>query len=180
MPRLFSNNILLGVASIAALLGLSFPGRSPAQESICAEVKIEIDQKVSLERQACEAVLKIHNGLDGIPVEAVDVDLALRNCVRDKCRTLTVERDHCPPYKCSQPNGTSVSIGIPNGASDGQGVKVCLNASAPNTGSWWGDVAVHEFAHLCGWNHGDGKGVPSDPGQPGNGVPDTSHCNPVL
>jgi len=68
--------ILLAVASFAALFGCLFPLRLPAQTSICAEVKIEIDQKVSLERQAFEAVLKIHNGLDGIPITAVEVNLA--------------------------------------------------------------------------------------------------------
>lgn len=45
-----------------------------AQESVCAEVKIEIKQTVTLERQAFDAKLKIRNGL-GLPVEAIDVSL---------------------------------------------------------------------------------------------------------
>lgn len=48
-------------------------------QSICAEVKIQIDQKVSLERQAFEAVLKIRNGLDGISVENVDVNVTFKD-----------------------------------------------------------------------------------------------------
>ena len=27
-----------------------------------------------------------------------------------------------------------------------------------------GDTVIHEFAHGCGWNHGNGKGVPGDTG----------------
>jgi len=30
--------------------------------------------------------------------------------------------------------------------------------------SYVGDTVIHEFAHGCGWNHGQGKGVPNDPG----------------
>jgi len=56
------------------------------------------------------------------------------------------------------------------------GVTVCLNTDVKNEGDWWGDVAVHEFAHKCRWHHGDGQGVPGDPGRPRPGVPDTSIC----
>jgi hypothetical protein len=31
--------------------------------------------------------------------------------------------------------------------------------------SWYGQTAIHEWAHGCGWNHGDGRGVPNDPGR---------------
>jgi RHS repeat-associated protein len=30
--------------------------------------------------------------------------------------------------------------------------------------SWFSDMIVHEFAHSCGWMHGDQHGVPLDPG----------------
>lgn len=46
-----------------------------AQSGICAEVRLEIRQRVSLERQAFEAVLKVNNGLDGISVEDLAVNV---------------------------------------------------------------------------------------------------------
>lgn len=48
-------------------------------ESVCAEVKIQIDQKLTLERQAFKAVLKIRNGLEGVAVENIRVDIAFKN-----------------------------------------------------------------------------------------------------
>lgn len=55
------------------------PRSSAAQSSVCAEVKIQIDQAVSLERQAFEAVLKIRNGLDGVHVTNIDVNLSIKD-----------------------------------------------------------------------------------------------------
>ena len=31
--------------------------------------------------------------------------------------------------------------------------------------SYVGDAVIHEFAHGCGWGHGQGGGVPIDPGK---------------
>lgn len=44
-------------------------------ESICAEVKIEIKQELTLERQAFDAHMRINNGLDHISLENVNVDV---------------------------------------------------------------------------------------------------------
>ncbi|WP_133819348.1 SdrD B-like domain-containing protein [Tahibacter aquaticus] len=58
-----------------ALLGMLFLLAGTAQaQSVCAEVKIEIRQTVTLERQAFDATLKIRNGLS-LPVEAIKVEL---------------------------------------------------------------------------------------------------------
>ncbi len=56
------------------LLSLSAPS-SFAEEGICARVKIEIRQKMTLERQAFDAHMRINNGLDTITLEDVDVDV---------------------------------------------------------------------------------------------------------
>ena len=50
-----------------------------AQDSLCAEVKIEIKQKVSLERQAFDAVMKINNGLDGSTLTGIAVNLTFQD-----------------------------------------------------------------------------------------------------
>jgi Domain of unknown function DUF11/SdrD B-like domain len=54
--------------SLCCYVGL-LPSFAAAQDAICAEVKIEIKQKVSLERQAFDAVLKINNGLPDQAIE---------------------------------------------------------------------------------------------------------------
>jgi hypothetical protein len=52
-----------------------FPDASFAEEGICARVKIEIRQEMTLERQAFDAYMRINNGLDTITLENVDVDV---------------------------------------------------------------------------------------------------------
>lgn len=46
-----------------------------AVESLCAEVKLEIKQELTLERQAFDAHMQINNGLSGISLENVRVDV---------------------------------------------------------------------------------------------------------
>lgn len=61
-------------ASLLVLVfALSMPSAASA-ESVCAEVKIEIKQSVTLERQAFDAVLRVRNGLS-MPVENLKVTL---------------------------------------------------------------------------------------------------------
>ena len=59
------------------LLSLSlFPSSSlGADESLCARVKIEIRQELTLERQAFDAHMAINNGLTNITLENVDIDV---------------------------------------------------------------------------------------------------------
>jgi hypothetical protein len=47
---------------------LSFAGLSQA-DTVCAQVKIEIQQELTLERQAFDAMMRISNGLDTLPIE---------------------------------------------------------------------------------------------------------------
>lgn len=57
--------LLLGVA------GWTLPAM--AGDSLCAEVKIEIAQELTLERQAFEAHMRINNGLTHLTLEDVSV-----------------------------------------------------------------------------------------------------------
>ena len=47
-----------------------------ADDTICAEVKIEIKQELTLERQAFDAHMRINNGLSHITLQDVDVDVS--------------------------------------------------------------------------------------------------------
>ncbi len=76
MSRLFTIRHITTIISIIILsLSHLFPGNANAAESLCAEVKLEIKQEVSLERQAFLAHMKINNGLTNISLEDVDIDV---------------------------------------------------------------------------------------------------------
>lgn len=46
-----------------------------AAESLCATVKIEIKQELTLERQAFDANMKINNGITNMALTDVDIDV---------------------------------------------------------------------------------------------------------
>ncbi|MCF6256781.1 MAG: putative Ig domain-containing protein [Gammaproteobacteria bacterium] len=48
---------------------------SASEDTVCAVVKIEIEQTLTLERQAFDARMKITNGLDTIPLENVNISV---------------------------------------------------------------------------------------------------------
>ena len=54
---------------------LSPPSAFAVDNSICARVKLEIKQELILERQACDAHIRITNGFDHIGLEDVNVDV---------------------------------------------------------------------------------------------------------
>jgi hypothetical protein len=69
---------LLNKGSFALLMGILMGTfwcvlPAAAQESVCAEVQIEIAQELTLERQAFEAHMRINNGLSTITLEDVQV-----------------------------------------------------------------------------------------------------------
>ena len=77
------------------LLGCALFSSALAQESVCAEVRIEIQQELTLERQAFDANMVINNGL---------TDLALENVVISVSFT---DENGNPVLATSDPNDTS-------------------------------------------------------------------------
>jgi uncharacterized repeat protein (TIGR01451 family) len=66
--------------ALLALFILAFPATTPrAQDAVCAQVKIEIKQKLSLERQAFDAVMRIDNGLDTDSITSIGVNLTFQD-----------------------------------------------------------------------------------------------------
>jgi len=57
------------------LLAFSLQPSALAQDSICARVKIEILQELTLEREAFEARMTINNGVTGMPIDNISVDV---------------------------------------------------------------------------------------------------------
>lgn len=55
------------------LLAFAVTGGAHAQESVCARVKIEIKQELTLERQAFDAEMRVTNSLPVTPLTQVEV-----------------------------------------------------------------------------------------------------------
>ena len=65
-------------AAFMAGLGL-FPSAQPAAaavDTVCAQVKIEVKQELTLERQAFDAHMRINNGLSHISLENIDIEVS--------------------------------------------------------------------------------------------------------
>ena len=67
--------VRLAVLVLAGLLA----NAARAEEAVCAEVKIVIEQKLSLERQAFDAHMVLRNGLDASALSNVKVDLIFKD-----------------------------------------------------------------------------------------------------
>jgi len=68
--------LLVLVVLAASVFWLGIPNASAAGNSVCAEVKIEIKQELTLERQGFDAHMRITNGLSHITLEDIDIDVA--------------------------------------------------------------------------------------------------------
>jgi len=67
------NHTVISGILLLVLTSLSVP--SHAEDGICARVKIEIRQEMTLERQAFEAHMRINNGFDNITLDDVSIDV---------------------------------------------------------------------------------------------------------
>ncbi len=61
---------------VLAAAGLFFPFTAMGEESVCARVKIQIDQELTLERQAFDAHMRITNGLTFVALEDVKIEVS--------------------------------------------------------------------------------------------------------
>ncbi len=71
-----------------------------AQQGICAEVKIEIEQRLSLERQGFIATMRIGNGAEALSLTGLGVNVTFK------------DRDGLPVLASSDPNNTSAKFFI--------------------------------------------------------------------
>jgi hypothetical protein len=101
----------------------------------------------------------------------------LKECIKDRCNNARVS---CDGFSCwfrnNLPGNDGDTIGHADPEEDPYGITLCLNYGDEATrGKNWGCVAVHEAAHLCGWQHGDGAEVPGN-----SGFLDTGECDSFL
>ena len=64
---------------LLAFLTLFLSPATHAQEPVCARVKIEIKQELTLERQAFDATMRINNGLDTTSLDNVSVNVTFKD-----------------------------------------------------------------------------------------------------
>ena len=69
----------LAVAALLCIAATILAAPAAAQDALCAQVKIEIQQKLSLERQAFDAHMRITNGLDTSAIQNVGVNLTFQD-----------------------------------------------------------------------------------------------------
>lgn len=61
------------------VLAMILPIAIYAAEPVCAKVKIEIHQELTLERQAFDAMMRITNSLDNIAIENVTINVNFKD-----------------------------------------------------------------------------------------------------
>ena len=81
------------VGLLLVLFSLFHAGNSQAG-TVCAQVKIEIKQELTLERQAFDAMMRINNGLDTLPINNVNISIDFE------------DEDGLPVLATSDPNNT--------------------------------------------------------------------------
>ncbi len=75
-----------------------------AAEPVCAQVKIEIKQELTLERQAFDAMMRINNGLDTLSIDDVDVSVSFQDEIGTNVLATTDPNDPDPDVQILYPN----------------------------------------------------------------------------
>jgi len=92
-------------------------------------------------------------------------DFRLAQCITERCHNsgiIKCDGEYCQPGW----SGYHTTRTVNGVVQDNPEIVYCLKDRNPVAYSYFG-VATHEFAHSCGWDHGMGRGVPSDPPYPG-------------
>ena len=82
----------------------------------------------------------------------------LRDCIRNKANNGTVEIEECDDAALLGWNTWIAVFGFKLWASGT--IHVCINNHG-NNAQLLRDTLMHEWAHSCCWDHGDGQGVPA-------------------
>jgi hypothetical protein len=107
------------------------------------------------EKETMEKQLKS----DCANVDKTITDIALARCIKTKCRDLNVR---CVKGCFQNFNGGMADPKTP------REIVLCTGSGTPPNVNY-GPIGIHEFAHRCGWQHGQrGKGVPNENGDPWN------------
>src|SRR5204862_7397041 len=103
------------------LAPLLFVAPSSAADTVCAQVKIEIHQELTLERQAFDAMMKITNGLDTNSLDNVAINVTFKDDAGNSIRAT------------SDPNETTALFLIRLSTTDGINNVTGTGSIAPKT-----------------------------------------------
>jgi hypothetical protein len=99
------------------LLAFCLQPSALAQDSICARVKIEILQELTLEREAFEARMTINNGVTGMPIDNIGVDVNFADKDRQPVRASSNPNDTSALFFIRLQDGYSIPSSIAGGTS---------------------------------------------------------------
>ena len=88
-----------------------------ANSSLCAEVKIQISQQLTLERQAFQATMTINNGVAGVPLTGIDVNVNFTDPNGNLVRATSDPNDLTASFYMRLQNGSSIPASIPGSSS---------------------------------------------------------------
>jgi hypothetical protein len=87
------------------------------QASICAQVKIEILQELTLEREAFEARMTINNGVPGVALTDLGVDIWFKDKSNATVRATTDPNDLSAKFFWRHQTGSGIPVSIPGESS---------------------------------------------------------------
>lgn len=106
-------------ALVLPLALLALPGLRSQAQDLCARVKIEIQQDVTLERQAFEARMKINNGLTGAALNDITVALTFKDADGNTVLASTDPNDPNPSVRFFfNPEGSGVPPSVAAASSE--------------------------------------------------------------
>ena len=73
--KIFKKLSLVALLSVIVICLPVLSSSALAADTVCAEVKLEISQELTLERQAFDAHMRITNGLTNITLQAVNIEV---------------------------------------------------------------------------------------------------------
>ena len=117
--------LLLALGQIFLLIG----SYASAQESICAQVKIEILEELTLEREAFEERMTINNGLTGVSLDQISVDVTFADRFGAIVRATSDPNDLTAKFFIRLQDGSCISAHIPGGLSSSLNCRMIPAAS---------------------------------------------------
>jgi hypothetical protein len=99
--------------AVFIMLPLMILSSALGQASICAQVKIQILQQLTLERQAFEAAMTINNGLAGVPLTSIGVNVTLADQNGNYVRATSDPNDLTAKFFIRLQTGSSIPATIP-------------------------------------------------------------------
>ncbi|MDG4552466.1 MAG: RHS repeat-associated core domain-containing protein, partial [Candidatus Contendobacter sp.] len=121
---------------------------------------IDANGQFTMAKDCCEGSSDLRNQVENSCQKVANriSDPKIRNCILKRCTSGHIS---CDGYIC----WSTGNLGWTNPFWSGGEINLCLSYNKHIDGlGQWGCVAIHEWAHSCGWDHRDGAEVPGNSG----------------